>query len=790
MDDKVLGDPGFHELLELDRGFKAPRLEEKLQSILKYITFFNKYPSPENVTLGFLKLADYWRTSTNVIRQYIFKVIKHSEHALVKITSAEEVSRRISMILTSNDPVARALTLRVIGYMSVIVVDNIEVHHGVRLLLDSKEPMELEAALFAADRIAFRSKTFSVNHIEKLGAIMQDKETNFIVKSTVIRVYRHMYHTLPLVATARRSCLEYLLHNDEEDNVLNILHTLTVLAVRCVVQIRAQIDLLVHYVEKDPREIVQHGALKNLLFLAKTESHHFKEIDFLNIFKFAVRSACQEARLNALTLLALLCENTRLAAQVLPTIQHSEHQLAHMAALRDIVAAGDRVAFVAAKVMGHLRDCENRPESATKIVAASDDIAGGSLLRRLLDVLSNVSFSRYPSHFRYLVGTIARVSVLNTTEDVWTELFAILSADPEGLNIAFSFALKYADKPNRDPPVRPTYLLTTTRAYGAVLRPNVIKRAIQIALRLCRVQPFDRQDVDRDIQPLLTLLRNRNAAPWFFYQIGVDALASGLASISQTLFHEIHDCVDTEATRFWLTSMQHIADAYVMIQSAAASSTAPKSDPLLPAVAKLWNATTAMKAVSATTDPISSTAFQHAFLTLQARVLESTSGLLLKLTVHERLHIPLAASGTTQWTPFIGAFDQHSAAYGRLVDTARGDDGQSLAAISALQLGCVLMAELARQLARDEEEKEGGMMMMSSSAAYIAMYAPPPPHTTDRDPPLALMQMVNDRGAVRRASPQTPRAVHRAAGLVWSSTRFFTTMVQCFETETRALFVR
>ncbi|KAJ3171757.1 hypothetical protein HDU87_008299 [Geranomyces variabilis] len=129
-DDRGAGPPGFNELVALDRGFKAVRLEEKLQSVLKYIPFFSKYKSPDIVT----------------------------------------------------------------------AVDNIEVHHGVRLLLDSKEPMELGAALFAADRIAFRSKTFAVNHMEKLRAIMEDREIDSMAKNNVIKVYRHMYHTPQLVA--------------------------------------------------------------------------------------------------------------------------------------------------------------------------------------------------------------------------------------------------------------------------------------------------------------------------------------------------------------------------------------------------------------------------------------------------------------------------------------------------------------------------------------------------------------------------------------------------------------
>lgn len=52
------------------------------------------------------------RNSDNMTRQAIFRIVKNSEFFLTKITNAEDILRRISVVLTSNDHIARALTLR------------------------------------------------------------------------------------------------------------------------------------------------------------------------------------------------------------------------------------------------------------------------------------------------------------------------------------------------------------------------------------------------------------------------------------------------------------------------------------------------------------------------------------------------------------------------------------------------------------------------------------------------------------------------------------------------------
>ncbi len=65
----------------------------------------------------------------------------------------DEFLRRIFAVIHSNDPVARALTLRTLGAIAAIVPEKKQIHHNIRNSLDSHEAVELAAAIFAAGQL-------------------------------------------------------------------------------------------------------------------------------------------------------------------------------------------------------------------------------------------------------------------------------------------------------------------------------------------------------------------------------------------------------------------------------------------------------------------------------------------------------------------------------------------------------------------------------------------------------------------------------------------------------------
>jgi integrator complex subunit 7 len=85
-------------------------------------------------------------------------VCQQSEKHLEKILNVEEFVKRIFMVIHSNDPVARSLTLRTLGAVACVIIEKEQVHHSIRRALDSHDNVEVEAAVFASVQFAEQSK--------------------------------------------------------------------------------------------------------------------------------------------------------------------------------------------------------------------------------------------------------------------------------------------------------------------------------------------------------------------------------------------------------------------------------------------------------------------------------------------------------------------------------------------------------------------------------------------------------------------------------------------------------
>ncbi len=62
--------------------------------------------------LLFFSIGCFLLSRSNLLRLNILKVVQFSEKHISKITSIAEFFKRIYSVMHSNDPVARALTLR------------------------------------------------------------------------------------------------------------------------------------------------------------------------------------------------------------------------------------------------------------------------------------------------------------------------------------------------------------------------------------------------------------------------------------------------------------------------------------------------------------------------------------------------------------------------------------------------------------------------------------------------------------------------------------------------------
>ncbi|KAA0202962.1 hypothetical protein HAZT_HAZT007888, partial [Hyalella azteca] len=198
-----------------------------------------------------LKLAEVFRQETagsNFVRVCVCEVLETSSRHLDKLINVDEFLRRITTVMHSNDPLARALTLQALGLLCGVVGEAKQVQHLVRDALDASHSLELQAAIAAAEKYAAVSKTFAVSMCERLTQMLSALSTPVEVKLQLIKVFQHMHHDAETAATVgaivRGVCLQLLERYPTQRVVITTLHALTQLAAHCLVHIPLQVDLV------------------------------------------------------------------------------------------------------------------------------------------------------------------------------------------------------------------------------------------------------------------------------------------------------------------------------------------------------------------------------------------------------------------------------------------------------------------------------------------------------------------------------------------------------------------
>ncbi|XP_023336904.1 integrator complex subunit 7 [Eurytemora carolleeae] len=309
--------PAFHDseqgssaaLTELDKGLRSQRPGEQSEAIVKFPRLFEKYPFPVLINTALLKLAEVFRQGSNFLKLCVLRVCQQSERHLDKVTSVDELVRRIITVMNSNDPVARALTLRTLGALAGILFDRKQVHHKVRSSLDSQDSVEVEAAIFAAERFSARSRTFSVDMCPKLLEMIQGYATPLPVKLKIIPVLEHMHHDANTATLVRAACLELLPSYPGHQFMLVILQTLTSLSQHTFIHIPDQVSLLLECLSRDPRRGVQDGVLSDLNLLAGEDTAHLWSRENVEaLIEFVNKLNKDDLKVSAINILRKLIE--------------------------------------------------------------------------------------------------------------------------------------------------------------------------------------------------------------------------------------------------------------------------------------------------------------------------------------------------------------------------------------------------------------------------------------------------------------------------------------------------
>uniref|UniRef100_A0A8D1L147 Integrator complex subunit 7 n=1 Tax=Sus scrofa TaxID=9823 RepID=A0A8D1L147_PIG len=303
-----LADAGYGEqeldansaLMELDKGLRSGKLGEQCEAVVRFPRLFQKYPFPILINSAFLKLADVFRVGNNFLRLCVLKVTQQSEKHLEKILNVDEFVKRIFSVIHSNDPVARAITLRMLGSLASIIPERKNAHHSIRQSLDSHDNVEVEAAVFAAANFSAQSKDFAVGICNKISEMIQGLATPVDLKLKLIPILQHMHHDAILASSARQLLQQLVTSYPSTKMVIVSLHTFTLLAASSLVDTPKQ------YLKNDPRKAVKRLAIQDLKLLANKTPHTWSRENIQALCECALQTPYDSLKLGMLSVLSTL----------------------------------------------------------------------------------------------------------------------------------------------------------------------------------------------------------------------------------------------------------------------------------------------------------------------------------------------------------------------------------------------------------------------------------------------------------------------------------------------------
>ncbi|KAJ3296135.1 Integrator complex subunit 7 [Borealophlyctis nickersoniae] len=474
--------------------------------------------------------------------------------------------RRLFEVLTSNDPVARSLTLRLLGYMSPMVHDRFEVHHSIRQYLDSKETMELEAAIFAAGRVSIKSPVFAAGICDTIAEMIDDQYREPAIRARLVRLFRHMHHGFELPEKARSICRGFLERDRTVENVLNTLRTLTYLSKRAVFLVPSHVDLLTKFIAEDPRDVIRHRALCDLRILAKVGSLRFSEGSVLTVLDVACDEPSRLLRRDALFVVESLWDNPYLSFKLGkqdPVYMRSKIG-SYIDRLRSIVmSSSDACVTTAAsmivKLMHLASECNLDVQAYDSLLGLGDSVVERIVSQGRHDRLSKCE------HLLRVFLTLSPLLPEQRVLGYCGQLFHHPIVGKGAINLFLGSDTFIAQLLKRNL----LAVVELLRNQGKTLDVSIVMR---IGTFLIRSSVESDEQLRHTIEASLKLVLDRLTVSadgnWRMYCLAREAFCSGYNVVAEEVFRDLASKVEAERINCWLKMLAVLASGESHIQMA------------------------------------------------------------------------------------------------------------------------------------------------------------------------------------------------------------------------------
>lgn len=260
-------------MVELDRGLQSINIGDQSEAVVRFTTLFQRYPLPILINSACLKLAEAFRNGSNFIRIQICEVLKRNQSHLNKIYNIDDFFRNIFTVTTSNDPIARSVTLLALGNIAPIVSTYKSIHHCISNSLDSSVECELKAAIACAACYVKYSSEFACNIYPKIVSIVDSNKSSTDVRIRALSVLDHGFYNASDAMTVRSFLIDVIERSRLKRLICTCLTLSTKIAYTSLSHIMPQIELLLKIFLHDPRHEIKINSLRNLKFLAEKSPH-------------------------------------------------------------------------------------------------------------------------------------------------------------------------------------------------------------------------------------------------------------------------------------------------------------------------------------------------------------------------------------------------------------------------------------------------------------------------------------------------------------------------------------
>lgn len=265
-------------LVELDRGLQSINIGEQSEAIVRFTTLFQRYPLPILINSACLKLAEAFRNGSNFIRVQICEVLERNQSHMNKIYNVDEFFRNIFTVTTSNDPIARSITLLTLGNIAPIVSSYKSIHHCISNSLESSVECELKTTIACAACYVKYSSEFACNIYPKIVSIVDSPKSSTDVRIRALSVLDHGFYNANDAMTVRSFLIDVIERSKLRRLICTCLTLSTKIAYTSLSHIMPQIELLLKIFSDDPRHAIKLNSLRNLRFLAEKSPHIWESI--------------------------------------------------------------------------------------------------------------------------------------------------------------------------------------------------------------------------------------------------------------------------------------------------------------------------------------------------------------------------------------------------------------------------------------------------------------------------------------------------------------------------------